>query len=66
MIYRKTCNISRTLAGTKIVYQSDVVGASPVGAAPATSVKMLNFMYLVILWNLFPVLNYWGYRSMRG
>ena len=36
-IYRKTCNISRTLVGNKIVDHSDVVGASPVGAAPTTS-----------------------------
>ena len=36
-IYRKTSNISRTLAGNKIVDHSDVVGASPVGAAPTTS-----------------------------
>ena len=36
-IYRKTCNISRTLVGDKIVGNSDVVGASPVGAAPTTS-----------------------------
>ena len=35
--YRKTSNISRTLAGNKIVDHSDVVGASPVGAAPTTS-----------------------------
>ena len=35
--YRKTSNISRTLVGNKIVDQSDVVGASPVGAAPTTS-----------------------------
>ena len=35
--YRKTSNISRTLVGNKIVDNSDVVGASPVGAAPATS-----------------------------
>ena len=34
--YRKTSNISRTLAGNKIVDNSDVVGASPVGAAPTT------------------------------
>ena len=36
MSYRKTSNISRTL-GNKIVDNSDVVGASPVGAAPTTS-----------------------------
>ena len=36
-MYRKTSNISRTLVGNKIVYNSDVVGASPVGAAPTTS-----------------------------
>ena len=35
--YRKTSNISRTLIGSKIVDNSDVVGASPVGAAPTTS-----------------------------
>ena len=36
-IYRKTSNISRTSVGNKIVDHSDVVGASPVGAAPTTS-----------------------------
>ena len=36
-VYRKTSNISRTLVGNKIVDHSDVVGASPVGAAPTTS-----------------------------
>ena len=35
--YRKTSNISPTLVGNKIVDNSDVVGASPVGAAPTTS-----------------------------
>ena len=35
--YRKVSNIRRTLAGNKIVDHSDVVGASPVGAAPTTS-----------------------------
>ena len=35
--YRKTSNISHTLVGNKIVDHSDVVGASPVGAAPTTS-----------------------------
>ena len=35
--YRKTSNISRTSVGNKIVDHSDVVGASPVGAAPTTS-----------------------------
>ena len=36
-IYRQVSNISRTLVGNKIVDHSDVVGASPVGAAPTTS-----------------------------
>ena len=36
-IYRKTSNISRTLVGNKTVHHSDVVGASPAGAAPTTS-----------------------------
>ena len=35
--YRKTSNISRTLVGDKIVDNSDVVGALPVGTAPTTS-----------------------------
>ena len=35
--YRKVSNISRTLVGNEIVDHSDVVGASPVGAAPTTS-----------------------------
>ena len=35
--YRKTSNISHTLIGNKIVDNSDVFGASPVGAAPTTS-----------------------------
>ena len=35
--YRKVSNIRRTLVGRKIVDHSDVVGASPVGAAPTTS-----------------------------
>ena len=35
-IYRKTSSISRTLVVNKIVDNSDVVGASPVGAAPTT------------------------------
>ena len=37
MNYRKTLDIRRTLGGNKIVDHSDVVGASPVGAAPTTS-----------------------------
>ena len=36
-VYRKTSNIIRTLVGNKIADHSDVVGASPVGAAPTTS-----------------------------
>ena len=35
--YRETSDISRTLVGNKIVDNSDVVGVSPVGAAPTTS-----------------------------
>ena len=36
-MYRQVSNIRRTLAGNEIVDHSDVVGASPVGAAPTTS-----------------------------
>ena len=35
--YRKISNISHTSLGDKIIYHWDVVGASPVGAAPTTS-----------------------------
>ena len=35
--YCETSNISRTLLGNKTVDHSDVVGASPPGAAPTTS-----------------------------
>ena len=35
--YRKVSNIRSNLVGNKIVDHSDVVGASPVGAAPTTS-----------------------------
>ena len=35
--YRQVSNMSRTLVGNKIVDNEDVVGASPVGAAPTTS-----------------------------
>ena len=35
--YRQVSNISPTPVGNKIVDHSDVVGASPVGAAPTTS-----------------------------
>ena len=36
-IYRQVSIIRRTLEGNKIVDHSDVIGASPVGAAPTTS-----------------------------
>ena len=35
--YGKTSNISCTLVGNKIVDNSDVIGAAPVGTAPTTS-----------------------------
>ena len=35
--YRQVSNIRRTSVGNKIVDNSDVVGASPTGAAPTTS-----------------------------
>ena len=36
-MYRQTSNISRSLVGNNIGDHSDVVGASPVGAAPTKS-----------------------------
>ena len=35
--YHQTSNIRRKLVGNIVVHNSDVVGASPVGAAPTTS-----------------------------
>ena len=35
--YRQVSNIRRTLVRNKLVDHSDIVGASPVGAAPTTS-----------------------------
>ena len=35
--YRQVSNIRRALVGNKIVDNSDIFGASPVGAAPTTS-----------------------------
>ena len=44
MNYRQVSNISRPLVGNKIVDDSDVVGASPVGAAPTLSwFKKISF-----------------------
>ena len=37
LTYRQVSDIRRTLVGNKIVDYSDVIGASPVGAAPTTS-----------------------------
>ena len=42
--YRQTSNINRTLGGKKIVDHADVVGASPVGAAPTTSSFSIKHM----------------------
>ena len=38
--YRQISNIRRTFVGNQIVDHSDVVGASPVGAAPTTSSQL--------------------------
>ena len=37
LCYRQASNIRRSLVGNEIVDHSDVVGASPVGAAPTIS-----------------------------
>ena len=42
--YRKTSDIMRTLVCNKIVDHSDVVGASPVSAAPTTSSFLTQHM----------------------
>ena len=42
LIYRETSNISRILVGNKLVDHSDVVGASPVGAAPTISAYLAS------------------------
>ena len=47
--YRQVFNIRCTLAGNKFVDNSDVVGASPVGAAPTTS-PFLTYYLASIAW----------------
>ena len=42
MAYRQTSNIRGTLVGNKHVDHSDVVGASPVDAAPTTSASSFS------------------------
>ena len=42
--YPQTSNISHTSVGNKIVDHSDVVGASPVGAAPTTSSSLTQHL----------------------
>ena len=49
MPYRKTYNISRTLIGNKIIDNSDVVGAAPVGAR-----RCSNYIFIL---NLTPGFN---------
>ena len=51
-MYHQTSNISHTLVGNEIVDHSDVVGASPVGAAPHDD---------VIKWKHFP--RYWPFMQ---
>ena len=54
---RQVSNIRRTLLGNKIVDHSDVVGASPVGAAPTTS--SFSTEHLASLdWALLEILRY--------
>ena len=40
--YRQVSNIRRILVGNKIVDHSDIVGASPVGAAPTNYIFILD------------------------
>ena len=40
--YCQTSNISHTFVGNQIIDHPDVIGASPVGAAPTTSSFWLN------------------------
>ena len=42
--YRQTSNIKRTFVSNKIVDHSDVVGASPIGAASSFSTQHLASM----------------------
>ena len=49
-MYRQVSNISRTLLGNKIVDHSDVVGASPVGAAPTTSSFSTSHLASLLDW----------------
>ena len=47
-IYRQTRNISHTSEGNKIINRSEVVGASPVGAAATNLHSRLNTWLLYI------------------
>ena len=48
--YHKTYNIYRTLAGNKIVDNSDVVGASPVGAVGAAPTNLHSGLNTWLQW----------------
>ena len=60
-IYRKTSDISRTLAGNKIVDNSDVVGAAPTGDAPTTSELSRYSSFSTQHW-----LQWFGQRQLQG
>ena len=59
MIYHQVSNINCTLVGNKLVDHSDVVGVSPVGAAPTTS-SFLTYYLASIAWEMTTAfLAYW-------
>ena len=67
-MYRQTSNISRTLVGNKIVANSDVVGASPIGVAPTTSscstwLRWMRQIFKVWDWVLL-VLEAWRFTNL--
>ena len=69
MTYRKISNIRRTLVGNKIVDHSDVVGASPVGAAPTTSSFSnwyLAYFYLMTLLLRMVTFSHWSSMAPKG
>ena len=65
-MYRQTSNISCTLLGNKIVDHSDVLEASPVGAAPTTSsfstyhLLSMDSIIEIIRYMLFHVRDTWA------
>ena len=66
-IYHQTSDISCTLVGNKIFDHSDVVGVSPISAAPTTSsfiAHFVLFLFIKRIGHLKSNLTHWGWDKM--